>query len=102
LGKAFAVRDPPRGEHILTFSMSRSYNADFMTQDDFKFIFANKARVPETAEYWHMGCKAGLRLGHSQPIYRLKYFLDKGNLNVKYILEEFCRWARPELSSQKS
>ncbi len=87
LGKAFAVRDPPRGEHILTFSMSRSYNADFMTQDDFKFIFANKARVPETAEYlgiWDVRLVSDS--AHSQPIYRLKYFLDKGNLNVKYIL----------------
>jgi hypothetical protein len=33
LGKAFLVRDPPRGEHILTFSMSRSYNVDFIRNE---------------------------------------------------------------------
>lgn len=33
LGKALAVRDPPRGEHILTFSMSRSYNVDFIRNE---------------------------------------------------------------------
>ncbi|MDD1750065.1 MAG: hypothetical protein LUO89_09345, partial [Methanothrix sp.] len=81
------IRDPPRGEHILTFSMSRSYSLDFMMQDDFKFIFTNKARAPEATEYlgiWDV--KLVSDSAHSPTIFRFKYLLDKGNLNIKYIL----------------
>ena len=50
LGKAFAVRAPPRGEHILTFSLSKRYTVDFMTQEDFRAIFSPRARKPDPEE----------------------------------------------------
>lgn len=87
LGKAFAIRNPPRGEHILTFSMSRRYGVDFMTQEDFRFIFSNKARTPEVNEVlgvWEV--KLVSDSSQSPGIFRFRYYLDGGTLKVKYIL----------------
>jgi hypothetical protein len=86
LGKAFAIRNPPRGEHILTFSMSRRYGVDFMAQEDFKFIFFNKARVPEVNDLpgvWEVRLVSDS--SQSPVVFRFRYYLKGGKLLVKYI-----------------
>ena len=49
IGKAF-VGIPPLGRHILTFSMSRKYNVDFMTEQDHETIYQQYARAPTPDE----------------------------------------------------
>ena len=86
LGKAFAIRDPPRGEHILTFSLSRRYSVDFMTQDDFKAIFSMKAKKPDLDEV--MGRWEGRLISDSTlspTLFRFRYYKEKGELKCKYI-----------------
>jgi hypothetical protein len=86
LGKAFAVRDPPRGEHILTFSLSKRYSVDFMTQDDFKTIFSIKARKPDPEEV--LGRWEGRLVSDSTPsptLFRFRFYKDQSELKCKYI-----------------
>ncbi len=86
LGKAFAVRGPPRGEHILTFSMSRKYSAEFMTQDDFKIIFSKKATKPgidEVLGMWEGKLVSDSTL--SDVLFRFRYYREQGELKCKYI-----------------
>ncbi|MBI3023096.1 MAG: GMC family oxidoreductase, partial [Thaumarchaeota archaeon] len=86
LGKAFAGRNPPRGEQMLTFSMSRRYGIDFMTQDDFKTIFASKARRPGTDEV--LGQWEGRLVSDStlSPVmFRFRYYKKGGELKCDYI-----------------
>ena len=86
LGKAFAVRDPPRGEHILTFSLSKRYDVDFMTQDDFKAIFSTKSRRPDPDEV--LGRWEGRLISDSTlspTLFRFRYYKDQGVLKCKYI-----------------
>ena len=45
LGKAF-LGVPPSGTPILTFSMSRKYNVDFMTEKDHQTIYEKHSFVP--------------------------------------------------------
>lgn len=85
LGKAFAGRDPPRGEQVLTFSMSRRYSVDFMTQDDFKAIFANKSRKPDVNEV--LGKWEGRFVSDStvSPVmFKFRYRMDQGALKCDY------------------
>ncbi len=85
LGKAFAGRDAPKGEPILTFSMSRRYSVDFMTQDDFKAIFATKARKPTTDEV--LGKWEGRFVSDSAvspPMFRFTYVVNNGVLSCEY------------------
>ena len=49
IGKAF-VGIPPLGRHFLTFSMSRKYNVDFMTEQDHETIYQQYARAPTPDE----------------------------------------------------
>ena len=49
IGKAF-IGIPPLGRHILTFSMSRMYNVDFMTEQDHETIYEQYARAPTPDE----------------------------------------------------
>jgi hypothetical protein len=46
LGKAF-VGVPPFGNQILSFSMSRRYNVDFMTEEDHETIYQHYSQAPE-------------------------------------------------------
>jgi len=87
LGKAFAVRDPPRGNHILTFSMSRKYSVDFMTHDDFKIIFSKKARRPEVDEV--LGIWEGKLISDpalSPVLFRFRFYKEQEELKCRYIL----------------
>ncbi len=55
LGKAF-FGIPPWGNQMLTFSMSRRYNVDFMTEEDHETIYQKYARAPTADEVvgrWH-------------------------------------------------
>jgi len=49
IGKAF-IGTPPQGKHILTFSMSRRYYVDFMTEQDHETIYQYHARAPSPDE----------------------------------------------------
>jgi choline dehydrogenase-like flavoprotein len=85
LGKAFAGRDPPRGEQLLTFSMTRKYSVDFMAQDDFKTIFSTKGRKPDFEEV--VGKWEGRLISdsaHSPVLFRFKYFKDHGEPKCDY------------------
>ena len=86
IGKAFAVRDPPRGEHILNFSLSRKYGIDFMTHDDFKIIFSKKAAKPDIDDV--LGIWEGKLISdsiHSPVLFRFRYHKENGELKCKYI-----------------
>ncbi|MGH9923506.1 MAG: GMC family oxidoreductase, partial [Nitrososphaerales archaeon] len=55
LGKAF-FGIPPWGNQMLTFSMSRRYNVDFMTEEDHEITYRQYARAPSADEVvggWH-------------------------------------------------
>ncbi len=85
LGQAFAGEDPPRGVQILTFSMSRRYSVDFMTQDDFKAIFSSKSRKPNAEEV--LGKWEGRFISDSavSPVmFRFTYLMDQGSLKCNY------------------
>lgn len=85
LGKAFAGLDPPRGEHLLTFSMARRYGVDYMTQDDFRAIFSTKCRKPDKEEV--VGKWEGRLIAdsaHSPVMFRFRYYLDQGELKCDY------------------
>ena len=49
IGKAF-IGTPPYGKHILTFSMSRRYHVDFMTEQDHETIYEYHTRAPSPDE----------------------------------------------------
>jgi choline dehydrogenase-like flavoprotein len=49
LGKAF-FGSPPFGNQILTFSMTRKYHADFMTEEDHEIIYDHHAQAPKDTE----------------------------------------------------
>lgn len=86
LGKAFAGRDAPRGYQLLTFSMTRKYGVDFMTQDDFQTIFETKARSPTPEEV--IGKWEGRLISdsaHSPVMFRFAYRKDQtGQLVCDY------------------
>jgi len=85
LGKAFAGRDPPRGKQLLTFSMTRKYGVDFMTQDDFRTIFSTKARSPDFEEV--LGKWEGRLISdsaHSPVLFRFRYYRDQGQPKCDY------------------
>jgi hypothetical protein len=91
LGKAFAARDPPRGEQLLTFAMSRKYKIDFMTQDDFGMIFSTKSRKPDLAEV--LGVWEGRLISNSalSPVmFRFRYYMDpQSRLKCRYVFGNF-------------
>lgn len=86
LGKAFVGRDAPRGGQLLTFSMTRKYGVDYMTQDDFRTIFDTKARKPSLDEV--LGRWEGRLISdssHSPVMFRFRYYKDQqGQLKCDY------------------
>lgn len=90
LGEAF-LGTPPKGQHLLSFSMSRKYRIDFMTQDDFQMIFDTKCRRPDPNEV--MGIWEGRLVSNStlSPVmFRFRYAKDsQGNLTCNYIFGDF-------------
>jgi hypothetical protein len=84
LGKAFAGRDPPRGEQLMTFSMTRKYGVDFMTQDDLRAIF-DRSRRPNDDEV--LGKWEGRFVSdsaHSPVEFRFRYYKDQGQVKCDY------------------
>lgn len=87
IGKAYTLRDAPRGEHILTFSLSKKYGVDFMTHDDFKAIFSLKARKPGIDEV--LGVWEGRLVSdsvHSPVLFTFRFYEDQGELKCRYVL----------------
>jgi choline dehydrogenase-like flavoprotein len=91
LGEAFVGLDPPKGAHLLSFSMSRKYKIDFMTQDDFQAIFATKSRRPDPEEV--LGLWEGRLISDSalSPVaFRFRYSKDsQGQLTCNYVFGNF-------------
>ena len=86
LGKAYAARDPPRGEHILTFSMSKKYSVDFMTHDDFKIIFSRKAVSPGIDDVPGIWEGKLISDSTSTPVmFRFRYYMEKEDIKCKYL-----------------
>jgi len=86
IGKAFTGRDPPRGNPLLNFSLSRKYGIDFMTHDDFKIIFSKKATKPDVDEV--QGSWEGKLISdsiHSPVLFRFRYYEENGSLKCKYM-----------------
>lgn len=87
IGEAFGFGSPPGGKHVFYFILSRKYSVDFMTHDDFEFIFSNKARAPEESEVlgvWEVRLVSDPT--HSPVVFRFRYYMDKGKLKARYIL----------------
>ena len=91
LGEAFLGVDPPKGTHLLSFSMSRKYKIDFMTQDDFQQLFSNKCRKPDPEEV--LGLWEGRLISDSalSPVaFRFRYSKDpQGKLTCHYVFGDF-------------
>ncbi|HPR65557.1 MAG TPA: GMC family oxidoreductase [Methanothrix sp.] len=87
IGEAFGFGSPPEGKHVFYFILSRRYNVDFMTHDDFEFIFSNKAKAPEAREVpgvWEARLVSDPAL--SPVVFRFRYFMEDGELKARFIL----------------
>ena len=87
IGEAFGFGSPPKGKHVFYFILSRRYKVDFMTHDDFGFIFSNKAKVPDDEEVlgvWEVRLVSDPAL--SPALFRFRYYKEGERLRAKYIL----------------
>jgi hypothetical protein len=75
LGKAFFGK-PTRGREMLTFSMSRKYPFEFMTEEDHEVLY-NKMKKPTLQSM--VGIWEGRLVSDStwsDPVFRFKYYFD--------------------------
>lgn len=87
IGEAFGFGSPPKGKHVFYFILSRRYKVDFMTHDDFNFIFSNKARAFDPKEVlgvWEARLVSDPAI--SPVVFRFRYYMEGGRLMVRYIL----------------
>ena len=76
LGKAFLGK-PTLGREILTFSMSRKYPFEFMTEEDHEMLYS-KMKKPTLQSM--VGIWEGQLVSDStwsEPVFRFKYYFDK-------------------------
>ena len=76
LGKAFLGRPNHGGREILTFSMSRKYPLEFMTEEDHEMLY-NKMNKPTLESL--LGIWEGQLVSDStwsDPVFRFKYYFD--------------------------
>ncbi|HEY7080812.1 MAG TPA: GMC family oxidoreductase [Nitrososphaeraceae archaeon] len=77
LGKAFFGK-PTRGREMLTFSMSRKYPFEFMTEEDHEVLYS-KMKKPTLQSM--VGIWEGRLVSDStwsDPVFRFKYYFDSG------------------------
>jgi len=77
LGKAFFGK-PTRGREMLTFSMSRKYPFEFMTEEDHEVLYS---RMKKPTLQSMVGIWQGRLVSDStwsDPVFRFKYYFDSG------------------------
>jgi hypothetical protein len=82
LGKAFLGK-PSSGREILTFSMSRKYPLEFMTEEDHGMLYS-KMKKPALESM--IGIWEGRLVSDStwsEPIFKFKYYFDEDNKTLK-------------------
>ncbi|HZD81913.1 MAG TPA: GMC family oxidoreductase [Nitrososphaeraceae archaeon] len=82
LGKAFLGK-PSSGREILTFSMSRKYPFEFMTEEDHGMLYS-KMKKPALESM--IGIWEGRLVSDStwsEPIFKFRYYFDKDNKTLK-------------------
>ena len=82
LGKAFLGK-PSSGREILTFSMSRKYPLEFMTEEDHGMLYS-KMKKPALESM--IGIWEGRLVSDStwsKPIFKFKYYFDKDDKTLK-------------------
>ena len=78
IGKAF-FRKPTRGREMLTFSMSRKYPFEFMTEEDHEVLYS-KMKKPSLQSM--VGIWEGRLVSDStwsDPVFRFKYYFDNSS-----------------------
>jgi hypothetical protein len=88
LGKAF-IGTPKSGREILTFSMSRNYPFDFMTEQDHEYLYS-KVKKPSLQSM--VGVWTGRLVsdsGWSEPVFRFRYYFDTDNQGVKRLKNDY-------------
>lgn len=92
IGKAFTGRYPV-GVHLLTFSMTRKYNFDFMTAKDHRELFEKHGRGPDPNKV--VGEWEGRMVSNTcltPPVFRFRYGLDsQGKVTCEYIFMYLLR-----------
>jgi hypothetical protein len=75
LGKAFFGK-PTRGREMLTFSMSRKYPFEFMTEEDHEVLYSNmkKPTLQSMVGIWQGRLVSDSTW--SDPVFRFKYYFD--------------------------
>ena len=84
IGKAF-MGMPKKGREILTFSMSRKYPFEFMTEIDHEMLYS-KSRKPSLDSM--VGVWDGYLVsdsGWTPPVFKFRYYLKDGGLHNDYI-----------------
>ena len=88
LGKAF-MGTPKPGREILTFSMSRKYPFEFMTEEDHEYLY-NKMKKPSLQSM--VGVWTGRLISDSSwsdPVFRFRYYFDTDNQSVKRLKNDY-------------
>jgi choline dehydrogenase-like flavoprotein len=88
LGKAFRGR-PTSGREILTFSMSRKYPFEFMTEEDHEMLYG-KTKKPTLQSM--VGIWEGRLVSDStwsDPVFRFKYYFDNKDGNTTTLKNDY-------------
>lgn len=88
LGKAY-MGTPKPGREILTFSMSRKYPFEFMTEEDHEYLYS-KSKKPSLESM--VGIWTGRLVsdsGWSDPVFRFRYYFDTDNEDGKSLKNDY-------------
>jgi choline dehydrogenase-like flavoprotein len=88
LGKAF-FGNPEPGKEILTFSMSRKYPFEFMTEEDHEYLYS-KMQKPSLESM--LGIWTGRLISDSKwsdPVFRFRYYFDTNNKTDKSLKNDY-------------
>jgi choline dehydrogenase-like flavoprotein len=88
LGKAY-MGTPKPGKEILTFSMSRKYPFEFMTEEDHEYLYS-KMKKPTLESM--VGIWSGRLVSDSMwsdPVFRFRYYFNTGNKGGKSLRNEY-------------
>ena len=88
LGKAF-IGTPQSGRQILTFSMSRKYPFEFMTEEDHEYLYS-KLKKPSLEGM--VGIWTGRLVsdsGWSDTVFRFRYHFDTDSTGVKKLKNDY-------------
>ena len=88
LGKAF-IGTPKPGREILTFSMSRKYPFEFMTEQDHEYLYGRmkKPSLQSMVGIWTGRLVSDSRW--SEPLFRFRYYFDTDNQGMKKLKNDY-------------